>query len=178
MIMNRKVDLSTLTDMDLLRLYADVLDELQDRHVIHSTNNPVANYSELLACKTLGLTQMPESTKGYDALDTNGRRYEVKGRRPTAKNKSRQLSFIRELDKQHFEYLVGVLYNEDFTVKKACIIPYAVVKQLAKYHPHPNAWTVMLEDQVWRIDGVEDITLKMAETQIRLQIHLSDSSIE
>src|ERR1041384_2668015 len=107
----------------LLAHFADVLEELRRRRVTRSTNNPVADYTEHLVSRALNLTPVAKSTTGYDAVDFEGLRYEIKGRRPTAENRSRQLSAIRGLDKKHFAYLVGVLYNPNFSVLRGCVIP-------------------------------------------------------
>ena len=108
---------------------------------------------------------MTESTKGYDAIDREGLRYEIeKGRRPTAENHSRQLSMLRELDKKHFDFLVGILFYENFIVFKACVIPHEVVLQRAKYSKHPNAWLFHLN--IWQIAGVRDVTQELKTAQI------------
>ena len=133
-----KPDIAQLANFELFGLYADIMAELRRRDIVHSSNNPIANYAEKLAAKALSLNVMTESTKGYDATDKDQRRYEIKGRRPTAENESRQLSMLRELDKRHFDFLVGILFHENFIVFKACVIPHDVVMQRAKYSKHPN----------------------------------------
>jgi len=153
-----QVDLSSLDDTTLLELYSEVMEELKRRGITHSTNNPVANLAESLVTKALALKAMPESTKGYDAIDSRGRKYEIKGRRPTKSNKSRQLSFLRELDKQHFDFLAGVLFHENMTVHKACLVPHAIVLARSKYSAHGNAWLFHLRDDVWNLPGVRDVT--------------------
>jgi hypothetical protein len=170
----KKWILSDYSEAELLELYADVLDELQLRGVTHSTNNPVANYSEKLAKETLDLKLMPESTKGYDAVDLEGKRYEIKGRRPTSKNASRQLSMLRGLDKQHFDYLVGIIFRENFEVHKGCIIPHRVVLEKSRYTNHANAWIFILNDDVWHIAGVRDITKELKAKQGGQQINTAD----
>jgi hypothetical protein len=153
------------SDMGLLELFADILDVLQKRGVVHSTNNPVANYSEKLVTVALRLKPMPESTKGYDAVDSEGMKYEIKGRRPTAKNPSRQLSMLRELEKHHFDYLVGIIFHENFKVMKGCIVPHNIVIERSRFTKHANAHIFQLTDDIWRIDGVKDITKQLCETQ-------------
>jgi hypothetical protein len=161
-----KPNLKQLTNLELFELYADIMTELRQRNIIHSSNNPIANYAEKLAAKALSLDVMVESTKGYDATDQDGRRYEIKGRRPTVENKSRQLSMVRELDKKHFDFLVGIIFHVNFIVFKACIIPYEVVMQKAKYRKHSNAWIFQLKDEVWKIPGVRDVTHEIKEAQM------------
>jgi hypothetical protein len=57
----------------------------------------------------------------------------VKSRRLTARNRSRQLSFFRGflLPGDSFDLQVAVLFNEDFTVQRAALVPVAVVRQHA-----------------------------------------------
>jgi len=159
------LNLTTYSSQELLDLFSQVLVELRRRGTIRSTNNPVADYAEYLVAEALSLTLAPKSTTGYDAVDAQGRRYEIKGRRPTDGNKSRQLSAIRGLEQQHFSYLAGVLIRENFSVHRACLIPVGIVKQIAVYRSHVNAWIIHLRDSVWEIDGVEDITQPVLEAQ-------------
>jgi hypothetical protein len=160
-------ELSKYSDAELFELYADLLDELQKRGITHSTNNPVANYAEKLAAETLGLERMPESTKGYDAVDSNGVKYEIKGRRPTASHPSRQLSILRGLDHHPFDFLVGIIFRENFRVHRACVIPHHVVLEKARYSGHSNGWILLLRDDIWSIKGVRDITTEMSALQDR-----------
>lgn len=143
---------------ELLALYGGVFRELLRRGVVRSTNSPVADYAEHLVVKALGLQLAPKSTKGYDATGARGERYEIKGRRITAHNKSRQLSVIRGLRERHFAYLAGVLFDEDFSVLRACLLPIAVVEQEATYREHVNGWILHLRDSLWKREDVEDIT--------------------
>ena len=159
------VSLKSYSTQELLALFSKVLSELRRRGTIRSTNNPVADYAEYLVARALSLTLAQKSTTGYDAVDASGRRYEIKGRRLTKDNKSRQLSAIRGLDHQHFSYLAGVLFNEDFSVHRACLIPYEIVEQIAVYRSHVNAWILHLREDVWEIDGVENITQPILEVQ-------------
>ena len=146
---------------DLLLLYANVLSTLRDRGVLRSSNNPVADYSEWLVARALGLRLVSQSVKGHDAVAPDGTRYQIKGRRATPTNGSRQLSAIRGLEVQDthpFDYLVGVLYNFDFTVMKAAQIPIAIVRQQARPAPHVNGWRFILRDSVWALPGVIDVS--------------------
>ncbi len=152
------MDFSKETAQGLLTNYCEVLKELRLRNLIRSTNNPVADIAETIVKLALKLDLVSGSTAGHDAIDTSGIRYEVKGRRITAENKSRQLSFIRGLDEDHFDFLVGVLFDQDFRILKACVIPKPTVQNLAKYVKHVNGWRLILADSVWEEEGVKDIT--------------------
>ena len=69
------------------------------------------------------------------------------------------LSAIRGLEDRHFDFLAGVLFNEDFSFNKACLIPFGVVKTEAVYRKHVNAHILMLRDPIWEREGVVDISL-------------------
>ena len=147
-----------VTAQGLLRTYCEVLKELRLRNLIRSTNNPVADIAETIVALALKLKLVSGSTAGHDAIDSTGIRYEIKGRRITRENKSRQLSFIRGLDKDRFDFLVGVLFDEDFQILRACIIPRSTVHNLARYVEHVNGWRLILADSVWEKAGVKDMT--------------------
>ena len=118
-------DLLSLSVKELLSLYAHSLEELRRRGAVRSTNNPAADYAEFLVSKALGLSVAGKSNSGFDATGPDGSRYQIKARRITRHNSSRQLSFIRGLgeDKRPFDHLAGVLFNEDFSVLRACLVP-------------------------------------------------------
>ena len=126
----------------------------------------MADYAEHLIAQALNLQLVTKSTTGFDATDSEGNKYEIKARRLTPQNKSRQLSAIRGLDKDHFNYLAGVLFTNDFKVQKACLIPISVVHRLSVYREHVNAWIFILRDSVWEEDNVIDITDKLITTQL------------
>lgn len=144
----------------LLKDYAEVIDKLRATKVIRSKNNPAGDYAESLAMKAFSLSPCPKSQKGFDAFDENYR-YEVKARRITADNGSRQLSAIRKIDDRHFDFVIAILFQWDFTVYRAAKIPYQIVKDFARHKPHTNSANFTLSNSVWDIDGVEDVTAEI-----------------
>jgi hypothetical protein len=163
-------DLRTLPLTGLLKLYSEILQELVRRKVCRSTNNPVADIAELLVMEALTLTPAAKSTKGYDALDASGKRYEIKGRRVTANNSSRMLSAIRDCEARHFDYLAGVLFREDFSFDKACVVPFDVVHRQSTYRKHVNAHIFELKDELWNTSGVVDISKQIVAVLVRLDV--------
>lgn len=153
-------DLTTQTSGALLRTYALILDELRRRELIRSNNNPVADLAELIAAKTLGLQLGGKSSAGHDAIDARGQRYQVKGRRITPQNPSRQLGIIRALDSGPFDFVVGIIFRADFGVSRACLIPIDVVRKRATFITHVNGHRLMLRDDVWEEPTVIDLTDK------------------
>ena len=150
--------LKGLSHLELLHLYDALLCELRARGITRSANNPVADFSEWLASRALGLKLEAKSTTGYDGTCLKGLKYEVKGRRRTPQNGSYQLSQIRGLDKRHSDYLVGIIYRQDFSVDYAAQIPYDVVAERARYVGHTNASILQLRPDVLEDPRVTDIT--------------------
>lgn len=159
------LNLTTWRSADLLSLYDAVLRELRERGVVRSSNNPVADYAESLAAQALNLTLASRSTTGYDAVGVDGMKYEIKARRPTPFNKSRQLSVLRNLNDRHFDYLIGVLFEPTFRVERACVISAETVESLATYRTHVNGWVLHLRDGIWSRSDVRDITAELKAAQ-------------
>lgn len=131
-------DLKPMKPAELLRLYAELLEELRARELIRTSNNPVGDYAEKVAVEELNLHRAAKEERGYDAKDNKGRKHQIKGRRITRHNKSRQLGVIRNLDMKLFDYLVAVIFNEQFEIAEMWRIPFEFVKNNAKWSAHQN----------------------------------------
>ena len=119
------------------------------------------DYAELLFCKAFGWKREENAANGYDAIDEQGTRFLIKARRITRtgpSGQSRQLSAIRNLDNLPFDFLAGLLVDENFQVVRAVLVPVAVVWQLATYVAYTNSWRFLLRDSVWTLPGVRDVT--------------------
>jgi len=162
---NPSSNLRELTTLELLRLHAAILEELADRKVVRSKNNPIADYAEFLICEALGLVLERKSRKGFDATDGSGRRYEIKTRRENPKRKTTLTSPLRDLDGEHFDELVIVLFAEDYTVKKAVQLPRRLVRDVGRFVKHVNGWMIPLRDSMWTTKGCRDITERVREAQ-------------
>ena len=88
--------LNELTDKELLQLQASVTNELIARGIVRTQNNPLGDYTEWLVAKALNLELQANSKAGYDGVTKDGVRIQIKGRRVTPTNNSRQLSAIRK----------------------------------------------------------------------------------
>jgi hypothetical protein len=155
------MDISSLAVADLLKTHGAVLAELRRRGIVRSFNNPGSDLAELLFCRAFGWRRENNSAEGHDAVDAAGLRYQIKGRRLTARNRSRQLGAIRKLPEQPFDSLAAVLFDDDYSVVRAAIIPFAVVKARAKRVEHTNSWRFLLRDDLWAIEGVADVTARL-----------------
>lgn len=153
----QSLSLKELTPQELLQLTGQILDELSARKIVRTSNNPVGGYTEWLVSKCLSLTLCRNSEKGFDSTGKDGAKYEIKARRVTPANKSRQLSAIRNIEGEHFDFLIAVVYNKFFEVILALKIPRAVVVAKSSYVKSTNSYKLMAEDSLKDEPGVVDI---------------------
>jgi hypothetical protein len=154
------------TASELLALYATTLDELRERGIVRSANGPGGDYAELLFVHAFGWTRVKNSVAGYDAVDAAEMRYQVKSRRLHHPTTSRQLSALRNFPDAPFDFLGGVLFNKDFSVMRAAIIPYKVIQ--ARFSKHTNSSIFLLEDRIWALPGVRDVTQELRSAATNL----------
>src|ERR1017187_3178007 len=161
------MDISGLSPRQLLKLHADIEGQLRKLKIVSSSNSPAGDLAETLFCKAFDWDRADKSQAHYDAKGkTDGRLYQIKGRRITQFNSSRQVSAIRSLEGAHFDFLAGVLFNEDYSIFKAAIIPHAVLLNLANershisFQKHTNSHVFLLVDDIWKVHGVDDVTIQ------------------
>jgi hypothetical protein len=159
------MNLDELSSQALLALHAQIIEVLRDRKILRTSNNPVGDLAEHLFCKAYELQQETNSKAGVDAIGPDGIRYQIKGRKCLPQDKSRQLSAIRNLADADFDYLVGIIFSPNYSVYRAALIPYAIVKRLAKQQTHTNSHRFMLTDAVWNEAGVQNITDKLSAVE-------------
>lgn len=154
----RSDDLRRQSPSSLLSTYAVILLLLQQQGVIRSYNHPVADVAEWLVSKKLGLKLAPKSTKSYDATDAENKRYQIKGRWTVGSNKSKQLGGIRDLDSSPFDFLVGVIFDDEFHVDYAALVPLEVVREHGRYDKRTNSHRFVFKRSVLTLDGVKDLS--------------------
>lgn len=156
------MNLEGLTDLELLRLHSSILVELRKRSVCRTNNNPVADYAERLVAEGLGLKLVHNAHAGFDALGPDGTRYQIKGRRRTVQNRSTQLGAVRNLQNHDFDFLIGVMFNDDFSVEYAFQIPHAIVLSLARHQAHTNSHRFLLRRTLSDYPDVRDVTQQIS----------------
>jgi hypothetical protein len=148
----------SLPTQQLLNYYAQILDELRVRKIIRTANSPIGDYAEWLVANQLGLTLVANSTSGHDAIDSSGVKYQIKGRRITQRNRSRQLGAIRNLESHDFDFLIAVLFNEHVEVEQVLKIPHDIIGKYARYNKHVNAHILVLGGNIFSNPMIEDLT--------------------
>ena len=124
--------LSGMNREELFSLYANLIEELLNRKYVCTSNNPVADYGEYVASKKLRAKLVNNSQAGYDAVDSKKKRYQIKARRQTERNKSTQLGVIRNIDDKPFDFLVAVIFNSDFSINAMWKFPISIIKKHAR----------------------------------------------
>jgi hypothetical protein len=160
------IDLTHFTPGAILALHARISDELRSRGITRSSNNPTGDLAEYLFCRAFKWEQSGNSKANIDAIDQNGIRYQIKGRRITRFSKSRQLSALRDLGGAHFDYLAAVLFAEDYSVLRAAIIPHGVAMSRAVFVNRTNSHKFILRDDVWGESNVRDVTAELRSVQL------------
>ncbi|AOR60100.1 DUF6998 domain-containing protein [Pectobacterium parmentieri] len=140
--------LTSLSDLELLSLHSEILTELRSRGVIRTKNNPVGDYAEWLVSKALGMTLLSNSSAGADAIDSDGMKVQIKARRVTPDNPSRQLSALRNYEAAYFDYLIAVIFNETYNVLDGYKIPHEVIRDYARHSDHVNAHIINLKGAI------------------------------
>ena len=140
----------------LLQTHANVIERLVSLDVVKTRNNPIRDYTEWLVRRRMGLTEAPSNQKGFDAIDNNGKCYQIKGRRE--EGTSIQFSPIRNLNKRHFDFLIAVVFNNDYSIRFAVKISHESVEEFAKYRQYVNGHLPILRDEVTMHPGITDIT--------------------
>jgi len=106
----------------------------------------------------MGLTLQTNSKAGNDAVDSSGIKYQIKSRRIIKDNGSTQLSAIRNLETQDFNYLIAVLFNEMFEVGLVVKLPHEIIGKIARFSKHINTHLLTLKGAVLTDPLVENLT--------------------
>lgn len=160
-------NIENLSIPELLKAHAKILKELKERKATRTINNPTGDYAEYLFSKAFGWKLLKNSAASADALDQEtNHSYQIKARRLTGGAGDRQLGIMRNLDQLPFNSLAAVLFDENYLVHRAVIMPVQTVRELSTYIKHVNGYRLILNDKVMMHPEVKDVTTQMryAET--------------
>ena len=156
-------DLEAMSNLELLQTHGAVIAELHNRKVVRTKNNPIGDYTEWLVCGRLGLRIQGNSQAGFDAVDPQDKsRYQIKGRQSS--DARVQFGTIRNLESHGFDFVVAVVFHEDYSIRLAVKIPYKILRTAAgphvvvHYQEHVKGHNLTLTERAAELDGVEDIT--------------------
>lgn len=144
-----------LSLQQLITNYVRSRDALKEAGILRTDRNLQGDYAEWLVAKKLNLT-LSESTiqKGFDAVDADGKTYQVKSRMVYATEQHTSFDF-QNLDHE-FDYLIGVFFNKDLDVIKIIKVSHeAVIKHAVKNRQNYRfRWHKGMSDNPY----IEDIT--------------------
>lgn len=73
---------------------------------------------ELYACVLLGLRRTPPGTRGYDALDGEGKKVQIKTRAPETGGEVNRMGTLGKFTSWNFDYALLVLLKEEWDKKR------------------------------------------------------------
>lgn len=142
--------LNELTDKEIISLYSDIITELKTRNIIRS-KNLLGDLGEYLAidhyCNTPGLPNLqaaPQGTQNIDAISRKGERYSIKS---TSGNLTGVFYGLNdpestETDTQKFEYVIIVIFSNNFKLDSILEIPWSLFLKHKKWHKTMRAWNL------------------------------------
>ncbi|MEG3619811.1 hypothetical protein V5T82_15200 [Magnetovibrio sp. PR-2] len=99
--------LSKLSIVELLRLNAETIEEIRRREVLTTSNALLWDYAEWLFRRAFSWNAAGNSAKDFDAIDDDGIKYQIKFRRITSRNSSRQSGALHRIDEENFDVLAA-----------------------------------------------------------------------
>ncbi len=156
------MDLSKLTHGELFTLHSNVMGELRKRALVRTANNAVADLGELLFCSALGWRREHQQGKDIDAITPNNERVQIKARRMTRDKEASRSGIIR--DKEGWDLVGFAMFNPDFSIKLAVIIPRHVALQHLKWSNRQQGWYISLTRKFWDEVGLIDVTETLRAT--------------
>jgi len=155
------MNLAHLSISELLKLHAAAIDELKNRGVLRTKNNPVGDYAEWLVSSAFNLTLANNSAAGHDAESRDGKKIQIKSRRITENNRSKQLGVIRNLEKNDFDELIAVIFNESYEIIEAYSIPHSTISKYSAHRAHVNGHILHLRGALLLDNSVLNISDKL-----------------
>lgn len=146
------MDLDKIKDEDLIKLYSDIIKELKNRNIIR-TKNIIGDLGEYLSIyyynNTPGLPNLQAAqagTQNVDAISRKGERYSIKS---TSTNLTGVFYGLNEInskkpEKQKFEYVIIVIFKEDFVLDKIIEINWDQFLKFKKWHKTARAWNLTI----------------------------------
>jgi len=106
----------------ILNKYTRIIERLRENKIIR-TGKIVADYGEYIASKKLNLKLASSSVnKGYDAVDTKGRKYEIKTRKATAWNNP-TIFPVSPFQVSIVDFLIYIEFDNKWNITRLLKIP-------------------------------------------------------
>lgn len=136
-------NLGDLTSVELLKLHGQIINELMQRKIAKTRNQPIAEYSKWLVRNKLNLHDVGNPNEKYDGYDDHDKKYLVRSRQ-IIDDRAIRFSVIRNLKNRNFDFLVAVSFDNDIKVTEAYIIPIVVLLEQFEYNEYQNGYLLKL----------------------------------
>ena len=140
---------------ELLRIIDAAMSGLLELKAVRTRNLPVGDIAELLVSACLDLTLAETIQPGFDATDSSGTRYQIKGIKSPGRLRS---SPIRQ--PYDFEFVIVVIFDHGYTVRSVVKIPRDVLfttQGLMQWSKRLNAYQVVWKESITYNDGIENL---------------------
>lgn len=156
-------ELEALGSPQLLAMYRAILATLKERGIVRTANAPTGDYAEYLVATHTRGELAPNSEKSWDVRADDGTLIQVKARvsPPGSGSGTRQLSVIRTWD---FDVLAVVLFDDDFSILRAVMVPAQLAREQSKFVAHVNGSRIMATDGFLSQEGATDLTEELRAT--------------
>ena len=150
------MDLSELQNPQIIALYSDLISELKSRGIIR-TKNLLGDLGEYLAIEHYnstpglpGLQAAPAGTQNIDAISRKGERYSIKS---TSGNLTGVFYGLNdpespENEAQKFEYVIVVLFDDNFKLKKILELPWDMFLRHKRWHKTMRGWNLSITQKL------------------------------
>jgi hypothetical protein len=150
------MDISSLSNQEVIDLYPAILSELKKRGIIR-TNNLIGELGEYFVAdiykKTSSLPQLQlnlKSTRNIDATSSKGERYAIKSTSGSGTGVFASLPTQND-GIVYFEYLILVIFNKDYSLKEIYELTWTQFLKYRKIKPPENKWNLPITNEVKNI---------------------------
>lgn len=146
------MDLSVMSNDELVFLYSSVIKEMKNRGVLR-TGNVTGELGERIVIDIYGkngylptLTAVPLGTENYNAIDSNGKRYSVKSTsgHVTGVFYGLEPPDSKKDNPQLFDYVIICKLDDTFSVEGIYQLTWAQFLKYKKWHSRMKAWNLSL----------------------------------
>ncbi len=119
----------------------------------------IADFAEFLFASALGGERVGRGKKGHDVIVPKMGRVQVKERRLPADGRKEERLHLKNMECSSCDFLGAVIFENDFGIKKATLVPHKIVWQVILRHPDPERKVRF--DLIAGLPGAEDMTERL-----------------
>ena len=152
-----------LVDVTRIDMSCDILGTTYDSPIViapTASNQAFHPDGELLFCGAMGWKRGDHQGKDIDAITANNERVQIKSRRMTRDKDSDRSGAI--YDKEGFDLVAIAMFDPQFRIKRAIIIPRPIALAYLKWSSRQKGWYISLTKSFWKEARLIDVTARLA----------------